>query len=126
LATEWQQNACSDGGTDALASLAIAPERSRWGYRQLSSDEVRQEATGRRSDPQVHLARKLADAVLADQQRVMIEKMVGAGIDLSRPTDNVMVDLVTLDLKKVEGCRACRFLPAVAKKEPAPPTKMSC
>ena len=117
MATEWQQNACSDSGSDALKSPVAEPNPSRWAYRQLSSDEVRQEATGRRSDPQVHLARKLADALLAEQQSAIIEKMVGAGIDLSRPSDNVMIDLVTLDLKKVEGCRACRFLPAVAKKE---------
>jgi hypothetical protein len=47
----------------------------------------------------------------------MIEKMLVAGLDLRRPSDNVIVDLITGETKQLQGSRMCRFLPAVAKRE---------
>lgn len=55
--------------------------------------------------------------MLSQQQSAMIEKMLVAGLDLRRPSDNVIVDLITGETKQLQGSRMCRFLPAVAKRE---------
>lgn len=55
--------------------------------------------------------------MLSEQQSAMIEKMLVAGLDLRRPSDNVIVDLITGETKQLQGSRMCRFLPAVAKRE---------
>lgn len=49
----------------------------------------------------------------------MVDKMLGAGVDLRRESNSVAVDLITLDLKKMNGYRACRFLPTVAQRDRA-------
>ena len=85
----------------------------------VNNEDLMKQGTGLRIDPQEYLVRKAANAVLEDQQRQIIEKMAGAGVDLARSADAVRVDLVTLKHAPVEGCRRCRFLPMVAKRERA-------
>jgi hypothetical protein len=113
LMRAWQQNASAH----QAAIREKRPNKLRGKHRVLTSDDVREQATGLKTDPKLHLRRKAADELLTEQQSAMIEKMLGAGLDLRRKSDNVIVDLITGETKQLQGSRMCRFLPAVAKRE---------
>lgn len=85
----------------------------------LSEERLVQEAVGTRTEPAKFIEREERKANLAEQERVMVDKMIAAGVDLRTNSNAVAVDLITLDVKKMSGYRACRFLPTVAQRDRA-------